>query len=115
MKMLEQAAEWRGVRVQVVNPVDFFSYSEQKQKTHKQVKAFYMHQIRNCDFVLVNLNNTKASSGTAQEIQFAVDHHIPVIGFGTEEVYPWIGEVDCEVVFDSMLSAVDYCRDYYFR
>ena len=115
VKMLEQAAEWKGVQIQVINPIDFFTYSEPKHKTHKQVKSFYMHQIKKCDVVLCNLNRTKTSCGTAQEVQFAVDHDVPVIGFGTEEIYPWLGDVDCEVTFDSLLSAVDYCRDYYFH
>lgn len=115
VKMLEQAAEWKDVKLKIINPVEFFSYSETKHKTHKQVKSFYMNQIRKSDVILCNLNNTKTSCGTAQEVQFAVDHNVPVIGFGTEEVYPWLGDVDCEVVFDNIIPAIDYCRDYYFR
>ena len=112
-KMLEQAAEWRDVKLKVINPVTFFSYAEHKHKTHKQVKSFYMNKIAKCDFVLVSLDDSDKSVGTGQELQFASDHHIPIIGFGTNNVYPWLAEVDCEVVFDSLMEAIDYIRDYY--
>lgn len=112
-EILKQVESWVDKNVVVINPTQYFSYSENKHKTHKQVKNFYMNKIRNCDLVLCNLNNSAASVGTGQEVQFAVDHHIPVIGFGTENVYPWIEEVDCDVVFSNMVEAIDYIRDYY--
>ena len=111
-KMLEQAAEWKNVQVSVVNPLDFFTYAENKQKSHKQVKKFYMNKIKNCDVVLVNLDSTDYSPGTAQEVQYAVDHEIPVVGFGTDKVYPWLSDVDCDVTFEKITEAVDYIRDY---
>lgn len=113
-RMLEQAAEWKNVKVKVINPVEYFSYSETKHKTHKQVKSFYMNKIKKCDLVIINLDGSDMSVGSGQEVQFAVCNNIPVIGFGKTNVYPWIAEVDCEVTFDTMTEAVDYCRDYYF-
>ena len=114
-KMLEQAAEWKNVQVSVVNPLDFFTYAENKQKSHKQVKKFYMNKIKNCDVVLVNLDSTDYSPGTAQEIQYAVDHEIPVVGFGTDKIYPWLSDVDCDVTFEKITEAVDYIRDYFME
>ena len=114
-KMLEQAAEWKNAQVSVVNPLDFFTYAENKQKSHKQVKKFYMNRIKNCDVVLVNLDSTDYSPGTAQEVQYAVDHEIPVVGFGTDKVYPWLSDVDCDVTFEKITEAVDYIRDYFME
>lgn len=113
-KMLEQAAEWKEVHIKVINPVEYFSYSETKHKTHKQVKNFYMNKIKKCDFVICNLDDSDKSVGTGQEVQYAICNEIPVIGFGKSNIYPWIAEVDCDAVFDSMHEAVDYIRDYYF-
>lgn len=73
-----------------------------------------MDQILHSRIVLVNLNNTTTSPGTAQELQYAVDHDIQVIGFGTENVYPWL-KVDCQAIFTSMLQAIDYIADYYMN
>ena len=56
--------------------------------------------------ILVNLNNTENSVGTGQELQYAVDKGIPVIGFGKQNVYEWLPE-DCDVVFDTLEEAVD--------
>lgn len=77
------------------------------------MKLFYLNKISKCDLVIVNLNNSDSSIGTAQEVQFAVDNNIPVIGFGTHNMYPWISEVDCQVVFNTITETVDYIRDYY--
>lgn len=112
-EMLAQVAEWRGCNVDVINPLDYFTYAEKNHKTQKQVKWYYMSRIDKCDLVLCNLNGTRSSPGTAQEVQHAWDQGIPVIGFGKEYVYPWIAEVDCQVVFPNMSEAINYIADYY--
>lgn len=106
-------AEWCNKKIKIVNPTKYFSYEVKNYKTDKQVKEFYLYQILHVDLVIVNLNNTNTSPGTAQELQFAVDHNIPIIGFGNEECYPWLSAVDCQVVFDSIHEVIDYIRDYY--
>lgn len=114
-KMIEQAAEWKNCSVKVINPLSYFTYAENKQKSHKQVKSFYMTKIKNCDVVLCNLSNTNFSPGTAQELQYAVDNQIPIIGFDTENAYSWLVDVDCDVVFEKITEAVDYIRDYFME
>lgn len=113
--IIKQAAIWADSKVQVINPTNFFSYAEKKHKTNKQIKNFYMSKIKTCDVVLVNLKNSALSCGTCMEVQYAVDHQIPVIGFNNENAYPWVAEVDCDVVFNNLLEAVDYIRDYYMK
>ena len=111
-QIFSQAAENKDVRIKVLNPTKFFSYDEAKHQSDTQVKEYYLDQVLHSRLVLVNLNNTKTSPGTAEELQFARDHHIPVIGFGSQEIYPWL-KVDCQAVFPSLLQAIDYIVEYY--
>ena len=93
--------------------MDFFSYSEHKHQSDSQVKQYYMDQILHSRLVLCNLDHTRTSPGTAQELQFAVDNKIPIVAFcSDDEVYPWL-KCDAQVVFSSLLSAIDYIADYY--
>lgn len=110
--MFETATEDKETKVKVVNPTDFFTYSENKHQSDKQVKWFYLDQISHCRIVLVNLARTENSVGTGQELQHAFDKEIPIIGFGDENVYPWL-KVDCQCIFPSMLQAIDYIIDNY--
>ena len=111
-QILHQTTENRDVKVRVMNPIDFFSYSEARHQSDTQVKRYYMDQIAHSRLVLVNLDQTRTSPGTAQELQYASDHDIPIVGFGGEEVYPWL-KADCQCVFPSMLQAIDYIVEYY--
>lgn len=110
---LNAVADWHNKKIGIFNPVKYFTYGEPKHKTQKQVKEFYMSKLAKSDLVICNLDYSDTSIGTAQEIQFAVDHNIPVIGYGTMNIHPWLAEVDCQVVFSSMVETVDYIRDYY--
>lgn len=112
-KQLEAIAEWNNKSVSIFDPTKYFSYSDKRHKTVKQIKDYYMYQVREADIVVVNVDDSDVSIGTAQEVQHAVDNNVPVIGWGTKNVYPWITEVDCQVVFDTMSEATDYIRDYY--
>ena len=100
--------------VYVSNPNDYFNYIEERHKSQKQVKEFFLHKIRTSNLVLCNLNYSNSSVGTGQELQFARDNNVPIIGFGNEEVYPWLVE-DCQVVFDTLEEALKYISDYYLK
>jgi nucleoside 2-deoxyribosyltransferase len=108
---------YRGVNrncdINIINPLYYFSYSENRHQSHKQVKMFYLDRIRHCDLVLVNLDDSDSSVGTGMEVQCAVDNNIPVIGFGTKNMYPWISEVDCQATFPRMEEAIEYIGEYY--
>lgn len=121
----EESDSWRKVikkileevhsdyKVKVFNPNDYFNYYEKLHKTNKQIKEFFFSRLDKCNLVIVNLNNSNSSVGTGQELQRASDMGIPIIGFGTEEVYPWESEVDCQVVFNTMDECIKYAIDYY--
>lgn len=112
VQMFNTATEDKEVKVKIINPVDYFTYSEQNHQSDSQVKKYYMDQISNSRLVLVNLTRSDTSCGTCMEVQRAADKEIPVIGFGTEDVYPWL-KVDCQATFPSMLQAIDYIVDKY--
>lgn len=101
------------VTYKIYDPTDYFPRDGSKSLTAKQTKNFYMkYLIANSDLILVNLNNTENSVGTGQELQYAVDKEIPIVGFGKENVYEWLPG-DCDVVFDTLEEAVDYIINYY--
>ena len=112
-KIAEKELKSYGIRpVTVFNPTKYFDYETHKHKTQRQIKSYYMSQLVTSDLVLVNLNSSDKSIGTAQEIQFAGDHNIPIVGFGVMDIYPWIYE-DCQVVFDGLKEACEYIEGYY--
>jgi len=112
-QMLKTATADKDIKIKVINPTDFFTYSEAQHQSDTQVKKYYMDQILHSRLILCNLDRTRTSPGTAEELQYAVDHDIPIISFETgDEVYPWL-KVDSQCVFGSMLQAIDYIVDYY--
>lgn len=101
------------IRYKIYDPTEYFPRDGSYNKSNKQVKAFYMkHLISNCDLILVNLNNTENSVGTGQELQYAVDKEIPIIGFGKQNVYEWLPD-DCDVVFETSNEAIDYIVNFF--
>lgn len=98
----------------MIDPTAYFSYDwkDEFQQTDRQIRDFYFQAIRISTVVLVNLSGTNSSIGTGMEVQYAVDHEIPVIGFGTEDVYPWIKD-SCTVTFDDLETALGYITTYY--
>lgn len=102
-------------RVVTFDPTKYFSYSDRKDhETDKQIKEFYLDQIRHSRIVLVNLDRTAKSVGTGQELMFARMLNIPIIGFGKEDIYSWLKE-DCQASYQSMLQAIDYIKEYYIE
>ena len=113
--ILENYESKRFGNIRVINPNDFFNYYKTLHKTHKQIKRFFMNQIDKSDLVIVNLNNSNSSVGTGQELEHARMKEIPIVGYGTENIYLWESEEDCDVVFDTEEECVEYVLDYYLR
>ena len=104
-------------KVVIIDPTKYFTYADRKDsETDRQIKCFYLDQIRHSRIVLVNLEGSDKSVGTGMEVQYAVDHNVAVIGFNGNKdgVYPWL-LVDCQVIFPSMLQAIDYIKEYYIE
>ena len=104
-------------KVVIIDPTSYFTYADRKDsETDRQIKCFYLDQIRHSRIVLVNLEGSDKSVGTGMEVQYAVNNNITVIGFNSnkEGIYPWILE-ECQVAFPSMLQAIDYIKEYYIE
>ena len=112
-QIFKQAAEDKDIRIKVFNPTSFFTYEDAKHQSDSQVKNYYMDQILHSRLVLVSLDHTATSPGTAEELQYAVCNHIPIIGFGSgDNIYNWL-KVDCQCIFPSLLQAIDYIIEHY--
>ena len=112
VQMFKTATEDKDCNVKVINPVEYFNYSDQNHQSDTQVKNYFLDQILHSRLILVNLNRSENSCGTCMECQYANDHEIQIIGFGTEGVYPWL-DAECQCKFPSMLQAIDYIVQYY--
>lgn len=112
--IFKNISEIKDVTIKVINPTRYFDRDGGNAITNKQVKQFYLSRIRKCDLVLVNLEHTNTSIGTAQELQFAVDNHIPIIGFNNYDSYEWLPE-DCDVIFTGINEAIAYINDFYLE
>lgn len=98
--------------VEVFIPEDYFNYETCLPNTEKQCKSYFLNKLINSQLILVNLNESDKSIGTAQELQKATDSEIPIIGFGTTNIHPWLYD-DCEVVFETLPKALEYIKNYY--
>lgn len=111
-KKLVTVAEWANKTVDVFNPTAKYDWSEKHDQ--RQVKGYFMNRLSKADIMIVSLTHSDTSPGTAMEVQFAVDHNIPVIGFGKRDsAYPWIIDVDCQAVYEDMTGVIDCIRDYW--
>lgn len=87
-------------KIKFIHPPTFYRYETNYHQSEKEVKDWELNQIRNCDAVIVNLDDVKSSVGTHYELATvdAVnafgDKHIFVIGVGgaNEDLHPWIEE-----------------------
>lgn len=113
MQMFYKIARYDEVKMCVINPTDFVLGTG--AVTDRQIKAFLFSKIRHSDVVICNLSNTEINPYVAEEIQFAVDSHINIIGIKGENSSTWIEHVDCDAVFGTMEEAVRYIKDYYMR
>lgn len=113
MQMFYQIARYDEVKMCVINPTDFVLGTG--AVTDRQIKAFLFGKIRHSDVVICNLSNTEINPYVAEEIQFAVNNHINIIGIKGNNSCTWIEHVDCDAVFDTMEEAVTYIKEYYMR
>lgn len=109
MAAFYKIAKYDELKACVINPSDY----DQQNQTDRQIKSFLFSKIRQSDVMLVNLNYSSKCIGLAQEIQHAVDQYVPIVAYGRLDVHPWLANVDCDVVFNTLEEAIEYIRDYY--
>lgn len=99
-EILKQTADWQSKSIHIIAPGI--------EATSKKLKDCIRYHIRQSNILLTDLKDIDCQ--TAQEIQYALDHNIPCIGFGVD-VDPCAAS-DCQV-FSTVYEAVDYIRDCY--
>jgi len=106
---------WReGANASVFIPSEYFGYEEKRHKTERQVMEYFLREVEKSDLLILNLDNTNTSIGSAMEVCHAYDYNIPIIGYKETgaEVYPWCENM-CTVIFDQMDEMLEYIKIYY--
>lgn len=117
-RTLHDLAHFKGIELNVINPVDFYNFKEQRYKTQREVRDFDLSLVTKCDFIIVNLHNINQSIGTAIEMHECYYHNrIPVYAFGTQEEYdnahPWVKE-NISRYEDDGLGIIRYINEFWF-
>lgn len=105
--------------IKFIHPPLFYNYLEPTHKTEREVMDWDLEHLKDCNIVIVNLNEISKSIGTHFELATATtintlgNKHIYVVGFGSpnEELHPWI-ELSLHRREDTIEDAVDYVVNY---
>ena len=102
--------------LEFVDPNSYFNYTNKKPKTDKQCLELFMWAIKQCDVMLVNLDQSNNSCGTCMEIEHAYCNGIPVIAFGEkpDTWYDW-AETRSTVILKTLEEAIDYIHNFYWK
>lgn len=113
---LNSAAEYRGYKINVINPVDFYNFESVRFQNDKEVKDFDLSHVLSSDVVIVSLEGLSVSDGTKYELHDARKANIPVIAFGNrklyEDLHPWTKDNITRVEKD-MDDVIEYIKDFY--
>lgn len=102
-----------GIKINVINPNDYFNFLHKSHESEKEVRNFDLRLVKKSDFIIVNFNDPN-SIGTAQELAIANEYSIPVIGLNADKhnIHPWLIEC-CERIFYQMDTLIEYIKDFY--
>lgn len=97
------------------NPVDYYNFEEERQRTEREVMEFDLNALRNSDLVIVNFNDPK-SLGTCAELAIAYEKKIPVVGINKDnkELHPWLTEFTTRMCLD-LREAVGYTVEFFLN
>lgn len=113
---LNLAAEYKGYKLDVVNPVDFYNLESIRYQSDKEVKDYDLAHVLSSDIIIVNLEGLATSDGTKYELHDARKANIPVIAFGDyklfEDLHPWTKDNITRVEKD-MEDVIEYIKDFY--
>ena len=113
---LNLAAEYKGYKLDVVNPVDFYNLESIRYQSDKEVKDYDLAHVLSSNIIIVNLEGLATSDGTKYELHDARKANIPVIAFGDyklfEDLHPWTKDNITRVEKD-MEDVIEYIKDFY--
>lgn len=116
-RQLQCAAKNSGYQIQIINPVDFYNFEENRYQSEDEIEDFDLAHVITRDIIIVNLDGLSTSDGTKIELHDAKYHHnIPVIAFGSKELYkklhPWIKR-NITRVEKNIEDVIEYIKDFY--
>lgn len=102
-------------QIHIINPVNHYNFNMNPNTyTESEVKKFDLQMVKTSDLILVNLDLSNGSIGTAMELCMAHDvWDKPVIGYGKQKSHPWF-ELCVTKRCETLEQAVDYIINYYF-
>lgn len=115
-KELEDTAELVGAKVNAINPVNYFNFVQKRHQTEEEIMKFDLAKVKNSDIVIVNMEGLNTSIGTCIEVYEAYKREIPVLAFGSnqlyEELHPWI---QCCITRhdETYKKTVKYIKEFY--
>ena len=115
-KELEDIAEMVGIKVNAVNPVNYFNFVQKRHQTESEIMKFDLSKVKQSDIVIVNMDGLNTSIGTCIELYEAYKREIPVLAFGSNELYeelhPWVQ--CCITRHDKTYKeTVNYIKEFY--
>lgn len=112
-KLLQHFTGIKDIKLEIINPVNYFNFDVKRHKTEIEVMDFDLWQVTHSDLILVNLDRVHDSPGTIIEIYEAKRNRIPVIVFGnSDNLHPWIREC-INRIEDTLDDAVEYIYEFY--
>lgn len=102
-------------KVTFFDPTQYYNFEEKRQKSEREVMEFDLHNLRNSNLVIVNLNNSR-SLGTMSELILAKEYRIPVVGWNpnNEVLHPWM-ESCVDRMCDGIRETVEYIVEFYLN
>lgn len=111
-------AKTPNVNLSFIHPPLYYNYEFKSHNTEAELKEWELNQLRDCDIMVVNLEDIGTSIGSHFELGFANamnmfgGKHIFIIGIGNDDgLHPWIRESIFRREPD-VHSAVEYINSY---
>ena len=111
-KLFDKAKNY-GIKLKVYNPVDYYNFVDQKQKSEAEVMDFDLDLVLGSDLIIVNTKDILNSPGTITECALAWKKGVPILGFGEIPNHSWVKRF-FRRIDNNMDETLDYIEDFYF-
>lgn len=102
--------------VNIINPVSYYNFEEKRYKSEREVMQFDINKVRGSDIIIVNMEGLNSSIGTCIECYEAYKREIPVLAFGSQELFNEVHSwVQCCITRkdDNYIETCKYIKDFY--
>lgn len=109
-------ADYHECIVDVINPVCYYNFENPKHQNEKEVMKYDLAHVKTSNIIVVKLDGLNNSIGSCIELYEAYKKEIPVLAFGSNELYeelhPWI---QCCITRhdETYKDTVNYIKDFY--